>query len=152
MNFVKQFLTPQTSGQINALDDTSITQSNYPTAQSNYPTDTISLPSSPLPSRWSPSPYPMMEISCPGAPPIRIETGNLVRVTTTEGDKLRLRSSPEVADNIIKMIPAGTELMVIDGPMCSDDFSYWEIQIPGTTQTGWVAEGDYSIYYIEPVY
>jgi hypothetical protein len=113
------------------------------------PTDVYNTPQA---LQQNPTPYPTIDISCPGAPPIRIEVGNLVRVTTTEGDKLRLRSSPEATDNIIRMIPTGTELRVIDGPMCSDAFSYWEIQIPGTTQTGWVAEGDYSLYYIEPVY
>ncbi len=99
-----------------------------------------------------PTSYPTMEISCPGAPPIRVEVGNLVRVTTTDGDNLRLRSSPEVANNILQRVPAGLELRIIGGPVCSDNFSYWEVKIPGTSQTGWIAEGDYSIYYVEPIY
>ena len=110
--------------------------------------------SPPLPriQSQSPIPFPTKGISCRGAPPIRVKAGDLVHVTTTEGDKLILRSSPEVDDNMITMLLAGIELRIIDGPVCSDNFSYWEIKIPGTIQTGWVAEGDNSLYYIEPIY
>jgi hypothetical protein len=100
----------------------------------------------------SPTPFPIMDFSCPGAPPIRVKLGDLVRVTTTDGDRLRLRSSPNGSNNIIDMIPEGMELRVIGEHVCSENFTYWKIQISGTTETGWVREGDYSLYYIEPIY
>jgi RNA polymerase subunit RPABC4/transcription elongation factor Spt4 len=121
------------------------------------PTNTISLlvpspqPTQPIPTSF-PTLFPTMDISCPGAPPIRVEAGDLVRVTTTEGDKLNLRSSPKVVNNIIDLIPAGTKLRVISGPNCSDNSTFWEIQILESTEQGWVMEGDLSLYYIEPIY
>ena len=42
------------------------------------PTQTIPQPS-PQPARQVPTPFPTMDISCPGAPPIRVEVGDLVR-------------------------------------------------------------------------
>ena len=122
------------------------------------PTDTILLftRSSPQPTQPDPTPrptpLPTMDISCPGAPPIRVEVGNLVRVTTTEGDKLNLRSSPKVTNNIINMMPAGMKLRVIGGPICSDNSTFWQVQMLESTDTGWVREGDFALYYIEPIY
>ncbi len=142
----------EVSSQIEINPSIQPQQMNIPSLQS---TQQVLVPS-PQPmeesSSQSPAPFPTMDFSCPGAPPIRVELGDLVRVTTTDGDKLSLRSSPNGSHNIIDYISEGMELRVIGEHVCSENFTYWKIQIWGTTETGWVREGDYSLYYIEPIY
>jgi hypothetical protein len=91
-------------------------------------------------------------ITCPGAPSIRVDVGDLVRVTTTDGSPLFLRSSPRIDNNAIDSLTRGMQLRIVDGPVCSDNFSYWKVKIPGTSSIGWVAEGNFSLYFIEPIY
>ncbi len=93
---------------------------------------------------------------CQNAPEIRVEVGDSIRVTYTDGTPLRLRSSPEVRkDNIVELIPEGTRMTVLDGPECaprpgrSDSFVFWKVRVSTSGLTGWVAEGDLHNYYIE---
>ena len=55
------------------------------------------------------------------------------------------------SDTYIKSIPEGTEFVVIDGPICSDNYLFWRIKLEDNT-TAWAAEGDNNLgYFIEPV-
>ena len=107
------------------------------------------------PDSSNPTPYPIMSYRCPGARASQVAKGDLVKVTTTQGDKLLLRSSPEkLTNNANKLdsFPAGTELRVIGDYACSDNYMFWPVQVPGTNEQGWVIEGDFQLYYIEPIY
>ena len=77
-------------------------------------------------------------------------------MTFTDGRPLRLRSSAEVMDeNIIELLPEGTRLQIVDGPVCvsvpdSDAaFIFWYVRVRASGLHGWVAEGDTRMYYIE---
>ncbi len=63
--------------------------------------------------------------------------GMLVRVTTTEGDRLNMRSEPNV--NTPNPIPLtnGTPLLIIGGPQENSGFTWWQVQSALGT-TGWV--------------
>lgn len=93
-------------------------------------------------------------ISCPGTPISRLQVGDPARVTFTNGQPLRVRSSPEVKDNnVITFLAEGKTFKIIDGPVCaavpktSDAFLFWKIQYGAAT--GWAAEGDKTNYFIE---
>jgi hypothetical protein len=88
--------------------------------------------------------------SCPGAPPQRVAIGDHARVTFTNGTALNVRQNP--GGTIVAIFPEGTEFDVIGGPQCQSNFSWWRIQgqLEGTTFVGWVAEGDFDDYYLEP--
>lgn len=94
---------------------------------------------------------------CPGAPAPRVQVGDLARVTFTDGLPLRVRESPVVGNNVIAQIPEGSEFTIIDGPRCapvpntSNAFVFWQIEVASSGLTGWVAEGDLSAYFIEPI-
>lgn len=101
-----------------------------------------------------PTPIPF---SCPNAPASRLQVGQTARVTVTGSGGTRLRSSPDVLpDNILASLVEGQEFEIIGGPVCSerpgrtDAYVYWEISLPERNLTGWVAEGDFEAYYIEP--
>lgn len=103
-------------------------------------------------SAFTPTPV----FSCPNAPRTRLKVGQQGRVTFTDGSTTRVRSSPEISQNIIANIPEGTVFKVIGGPVCvprpgrSDAFVLWQIQVLSNDLVGWVAEGDMNDYYLEP--
>jgi hypothetical protein len=87
---------------------------------------------------------------CPGAPPIRIEIGDTARVVTS---KVLARSNPVVGTNVQWYFFQGAELKIIDGPVCSNDVSFFKVQESSSNHIGWIAEAeaDTKNYYIEPV-
>jgi hypothetical protein len=87
--------------------------------------------------------------TCPGAAVSRIQIGMKTRVTFTDGVPVRVRSDPGTSGNKIKSIPEGTEMSVIDGPVCKDSFVWWHVKTDDGT-VGWVAEGEPGNYFVEP--
>jgi hypothetical protein len=94
--------------------------------------------------------------SCPNAPAARVQVGDTARVTFTDGLPLRIRESPEVADdNVVTQVTEGSTFTIIGGPVCAPvpetetAFIFWEIELEASGLTGWVAEGDETAYYIE---
>jgi hypothetical protein len=106
--------------------------------------------------------------SCPGAKDQRLTVNKKASVCTRQ-DRLILRVSPSLdADEIIRIYP-GTMVKVIGGPKCSDNSSWWQIEVPtGTTVyyvhqnldktltqpvQGWVREGsdDKDPYFLCPM-
>ncbi|MBK9602556.1 MAG: PD40 domain-containing protein [Anaerolineales bacterium] len=146
-------LTEAGSWQLNSISGTEIP----PDARlvkwlSNFP-----IPYAQLTILPPPTPSAASDFSCPTAPPIRLSVGATGRVTYTDGQTIRLRSAPEAGDNVIDQLPEGTEFEVIDGPVCTpridrtDAFVYWKVKVPTRNGiSGWLAEGTFSAYFIEP--
>ncbi|HET8626634.1 MAG TPA: C40 family peptidase [Thermomicrobiales bacterium] len=66
--------------------------------------------------------------------------GDLVVVTTTEGDRLSLRDGPGLDATVLTTLAEGTVLTVLDGPRTSADGMSW-YHVDGEGWTGWcVAE------------
>lgn len=60
-------------------------------------------------------------------------------VTRAGGLTLRMRSSPQIADdNVVARLPIGTELELLEGPQAADGFSWWRARSRGGSE-GWVA-------------
>lgn len=76
---------------------------------------------------------------CPGAPPQRLEINEDAKVCT-KSDYVFLRSGPAKSYSTLKKVYPGTVVTVIDGPRCSDNWSWWKVKLSGGT-TGWMAEG-----------
>jgi hypothetical protein len=77
---------------------------------------------------------------CPGAPPIRVEIGDDAIVTYNCGDHVLMRLNPVVATNAEQYLYAGDRLKIIDGPRCSNDVTFFLVEAPKYSKTGWVAE------------
>jgi len=95
------------------------------------------------------------ESSCP-APATRVEVGQEVMVLVEDWDKLKLRSEPAVsAGNVTMELEQFSQLKILDGPVCAysaeTGYSYWfwKVVVLPSAETGWVAEGDYSHYFIQ---
>ncbi len=93
--------------------------------------------------------------SC-AAPVSRVAIGDKVLVRVEDWDKLKLRSDPSVSpNNIVMDLDQYSQLKILDGPVCvrsvETGYSYyfWKAVVIPSGETGWVAEGDYTHYFIE---
>lgn len=91
---------------------------------------------------------PSGDRACPAAPPSRMTVGQAGRVTFTDGTPTRLRAAP--TGTILQLMPEGTPFIVIAGPQCQGELAWWQVRL-STGETGWVAEGEASRYFIEPM-
>lgn len=115
------------------------------------------IPGQSGPFRIETVPTPPPSVPCPKAPTSRVFVQSIVRVALSRSN-LWVRNTPQVnEDNKIAKLSYGTVFQLIGGPVCTprpgrvDDFLFWQVNIPATGITGWVAEGDLTEYYIEPV-
>jgi hypothetical protein len=92
---------------------------------------------------------------CPQAPKTRLAVGDRAKITS--GELSRLRTKPESGGNVIVMIAPMTEIEIVEGPICyprpsrNDAYVYWKVRVTSKSLEGWLAEGDFEHYYIEPV-
>ena len=76
---------------------------------------------------------------CPGAPPQRVMIGEQARVCTQSED-LTVREEPGLDGKELTGIEPGTDFMIIAGPSCANNWSWWKVKLDSGI-VGWVAEG-----------
>ncbi len=87
---------------------------------------------------------------CSGAPESRMADGMQGRVTYRDNTALILRSQPQISKSTyIKDLREGTRFTVLDGPVCADGYTWWQIKTREGA-AGWSAEGSRKEYYMEP--
>ncbi len=88
---------------------------------------------------------------CPGAPPQRAMIGEQARVCTKSED-LIVREEPGPDGKALTGIEPGTNFMIIAGPSCANNWSWWKVELDAGLE-GWIAEGGDNIdpYFICPV-
>lgn len=116
------------------------------------PTNTL-LPSSTPTLTFTPLPTltPTIDaqtIVCNLAPKTRLQMNQSARVIYGEG--VRLREMPGFNGAVLEMVAAGIIVRTISLPVCRDDILWWEVKLE-SGQTGWIAEGQPDLYYLEPV-
>ncbi|MGJ3238789.1 MAG: TIR domain-containing protein [Anaerolineae bacterium] len=65
--------------------------------------------------------------------------GVLVRVDTTEGDRLNLRRNPNTEEDPITALNPGTPLMIVGGPEENEGLRWWNVRTVNGTN-GWVVD------------
>jgi SH3 domain-containing protein len=68
-----------------------------------------------------------------------ITVDSVAMISTTGGDRLNMRDSPNLSGNVIARVESGARIVIIAGPVAADGFIWWEIRL-STGQTGWVVE------------
>lgn len=86
--------------------------------------------------------------TCPGAPPTRLRQGVTVVVLRDDPTPLNVRAQPNAKANVLVRINPGVSFQILGGPQCADGYIWWQTAYQG--QTGWVAEGDNTHYFIGP--
>jgi hypothetical protein len=105
-------------------------------AVAQQPTPPVPLPSTPV---------------CAGSPVSVLVVNERGRVSLADPAPLNLRVQPGTASERIGEIPAGGVFYVLDGPRCSERYTWYRVEarIDGDLQEGWVAEGDDNGYFVE---
>jgi uncharacterized protein YfaS (alpha-2-macroglobulin family) len=84
--------------------------------------------------------------SCEGAPPSRLNVGDVARVVS-DPDPVRARSAPGTGE-IIDLLYRDYRLPVIGGPECLDGLLWWQVQLRDE-RSAWVAEGTGDEYFLD---
>lgn len=122
-----------------------------PITASLTPTFTLPPSASPTPTNVpSPTPVPTWQ-PCPATYPSRLYVGDTVMVSTNPPLANRVRQAPNTGSVILGMIQPGEQAKVIGGPVCSNQWIWWQVTSLSTGLTGWTAEGDISSYWLIPM-
>jgi hypothetical protein len=85
-------------------------------------------------------------LACGNGLPSRLRAGTNARVTP--GDPNNIRALPN-STTVYGQIPGGATFSVIGGPQCGvAGRTWWQVNYNGVT--GWTAEGDPGVYWLEP--
>lgn len=137
--------TPTHTSTPTATD--TVTPTRTPTATSTHtvsPTATYTL--SPTATR-TPTAIP----SCPGAPPSRLYPGGQGRVSDVDDRPLNVRSGPGTDNPRIDQMQINEVFNVVEGPRCADGFAWYRVNYGGGILEGWIAEGDTTSYFVNPI-
>lgn len=73
--------------------------------------------------------------------------GERARVIARDGVRLRSEANREAA--VVEQLPVSSLALVVDGPFVADGFFWWRVEVVGSGQTGFVAEGWQDAAYLE---
>jgi hypothetical protein len=85
---------------------------------------------------------------CESAPPTYLILHERGQVTNEDPQPLNIRSEPGLGGRIVAVLHSLDIFLVIDGPRCADDYTWFKIRSNGVE--GWIAEGEPGLYYVEP--
>jgi hypothetical protein len=88
----------------------------------------------------------------PTTPPTPVlAVGGRARVANLNGAPLRARAGPGVNQPIAARIPEGSEVVLLEGPVEADGYTWWRIE--AEAGTGWSAQGDAegTVAFLEPL-
>jgi uncharacterized protein YgiM (DUF1202 family) len=93
-----------------------------------------------------PRPTATERVICPGLIEPRLVIGE--RAQVAHNDSNNIRSRPGTSSPRIGSIPGGSQVTVLDGPVCADGYVWWLVDFERLV--GWTAEGGTS-YWIRPL-
>jgi len=93
--------------------------------------------------------------SAPSPSPLAPLGHGTLAMVTLEGDNLRVRSRPGTGDDskmLKPKLPAGTRLLIVDGPVEADGYAWYEVQTDAeiVDRFGWVAAAGDGATWIAP--
>jgi hypothetical protein len=89
------------------------------------------------------SPTPVIATGdCSGALPTRFVIGDQVRVRPTKANNVR--ENPTVSAKVTHKIAVGSSVILMNGPVCADGYTWWQID-----DLGWTAESGDGEYWLE---
>ncbi|MBI5959688.1 MAG: protein kinase [Chloroflexi bacterium] len=95
-------------------------------------------------------PFEVGSLDCGGAPSPRMIPGDNGRVTLNPSTPNNVRAQPNKTSSRLGEVQSGGTFTVISGPVCdsASNYRYWLIRTPRLE--GWMAEGVYGQYWMEP--
>ncbi len=89
-------------------------------------------------------------VPCPGTYPSRLQVGAQAFVSYDPPLANRVRTEPNGVAPVVGFIQLGEKVTVIGGPICSDEWIWWQVRSLQSGMTGWTAEGDKQGYWLVP--
>jgi hypothetical protein len=87
---------------------------------------------------------------CPGIYYSRLYVGDKASVSFDPPLANRVRSEPSTAGTYLGMLQPGEKAEIIGGPVCSNQWIWWQVRSLASGLTGWTAEGDNKAYWLVP--
>lgn len=115
-----------------------VTATQDPTPLPPEPTNTLVIPTNAPETLYTNTPN-WRDDECLNAPVPMLRRGKYALVTTTDGDKLRMRAEPHRSAQIIYAVEPGRMVFVAGGYDCNDGWIWWPIKVDG--YEGWASEG-----------
>lgn len=78
----------------------------------------------------------------------RLSIGIQGRVAS--GDANNVRSSPSADAELVGQLAVDEKFMVLDGAVCADGFTWWQVESLDESLTGWTVEGSGDDYWLIP--
>jgi len=124
-----------------------------------FPTNTLpptqpaspTSPSTALPGPTSTPPVKPTWLPCTGSYFSRLYVGDIAYVSFDPPLPNRVRREPNTASVVLGMLQPGERMEIIGGPVCSNEWIWWQIRSQVTGLTGWTTEGDAKSYWLVPV-
>lgn len=91
----------------------------------------------------------VVSLTCPELLPPRLEVDQqaMLRANIL---RLNIRDQPSINGLVVGQMSGGTPVTLLEGPTCGPaDIVWWRVEVAGVS--GWVAEGQDSVYFLEPV-
>ena len=87
---------------------------------------------------------------CPGIYFSRLYVGDVAYVSFDPPLPNRVRSQPSTSGVYLGMLQPGERVEIIGGPVCSNQWIWWEVRSLAGSLNGWTAEGDNKAYWLVP--
>lgn len=88
-------------------------------------------------------------VACPGAPATRLTLNGRGRIAFSDGTMTNVRDYAGTDSNKIAAMPEGSTFTVLQGPTCAEGYAWWDLRFDNAVE-GWVAEGTFDGYWLEP--
>ncbi len=88
-------------------------------------------------------------VVCPNSYPTRLQQGDRAYVLPEPPLANTVRNAPRRNGTRIGRIPVREMMTILDGPQCADGWIWWYVDAESGV-TGWVAEGDWENYWLQP--
>lgn len=88
---------------------------------------------------------------CPGALPSRLAVGMKAKVMEEPPLANAVATKPHTEALWNTKIPPGGEMIILDGPNCSQDYNWWYVRSLSDGKEGWTREGNSTEYFIAPI-
>jgi hypothetical protein len=90
-------------------------------------------------------------VECPGAPEISLKIGDWAMVSTDPPLPNKIRNQPGIGGELIGQIQPGDNVLVVDGPRCTDGYTWWFVRSLDGLE-GWTVEGNAEGYWlVDPI-
>lgn len=94
-----------------------------------------------------PASWPM----CPGGLDTRLDIGRRARVSNDPPTPNNVRDSPNKNGRLVGQIQPGEEVEILDGPICDQGLTWWQVRSSKSGLQGYTLEGDQKTYWLVPV-